>query len=62
MKKIIISPGCIGCGLCESIVPEVFTVDNVSHVNNCVELQKFQDKIERAVKECPVQVITYEKE
>jgi ferredoxin len=61
MKKITIAPGCIGCGLCESIVPEVFKVNNVSHVIEHVDITQHEEKIQEAVKLCPVQVIMYEK-
>ena len=36
-KKPSIQPGCIGCGLCEAIVPEVFQVCNVSKVKEGVQ-------------------------
>lgn len=61
MKKITISPGCIGCGLCEAIAPEVFNVNNISRVKEHIDVEKFEEKILLAVKSCPVQVITYEK-
>ena len=60
-KKPIIMPGCIGCGLCESIVPEVFKVCNVSKVKEGIQYEQFKDKIEKAVKLCPVGAIHYEK-
>jgi ferredoxin len=47
MKKVIIQPGCITCGLCEFLAPNVFEVTDVSRV--------------QSIKECPVQVIEFEK-
>ena len=61
MKKLFIEPGCIGCGLCESIAPEVFQVCDVSRIKEGVEYDQYKDKIENAVKSCPVGVIKYEK-
>lgn len=62
MKKITIAPGCIGCGLCESIAPEVFTVNNISRLKDHVDVEKYEEKILTAVKSCPVQVISYQSE
>ncbi len=61
IKKVIIEPGCIGCGLCESIAPEVFQVRDISRVKEGVQFEQYRDKIERAAKMCPVGIITYEK-
>ena len=61
MKKLFINPGCIGCGLCESIAPEVFEVRDVSRIKEGVQYDQYEDKIEKAVQSCPVGVIKYEK-
>ena len=59
-KKLSIQVGCIGCGLCEAIVPEVFSVCNVSKVKEGVAYEEFKEKIEKAVQSCPVNAIKYE--
>jgi len=47
---------CIGCGLCESIVPEVFEINNSKAV---VKSQKGNKaKIKDAVDSCPVEAIS----
>lgn len=61
MKKLSIQPGCIGCGLCESIAPEVFRVCDISRIQEDVRYDHYKDKIEAAVQSCPVGAITYEK-
>ena len=61
IKKLSIGPGCIGCGLCESIAPEVFQVRDVSRVREGVDYEQYKDKIEKAAQSCPVGVIEYEK-
>ena len=61
MKKLFINPGCIGCGLCESIAPEVFEVRDVSRIKEGVQYDQYEDKIGKAVQSCPVGVIKYEK-
>jgi ferredoxin len=60
MKKIRIEPGCIGCGLCESLAPAVFTVNNTSKVIEGADLQLNAERIQEAAKQCPVGVIVIE--
>ena len=60
MKKVTIEPGCITCGLCEFIAPEVFQVTDLSHVKKDANVSAYKDAIKQAAQGCPVQVITYE--
>lgn len=53
---------CTACGLCEDVCPEVFTVDDISIVNEDVDLNEFEDQIKQAAEECPVEVITVEED
>ena len=48
---------CIGCGLCESICPEVFEIgkDGKSHVKNPKACKN--GKCKEAAESCPVQAI-----
>ncbi len=62
MKAYVDQSGCIGCGLCASICPEVFEMndDNIAQVI-CEEIP--EDQIETAIEAqdgCPVSVITVE--
>ncbi len=57
MKKVTIEPGCITCGLCEFVAPDVFEVTDVSRVKEDANIEKNLDAIEEAVRSCPVQVI-----
>ena len=59
MKKVWIAPGCITCGRCEFIAPEVFEVLDIAYVKNGADLSKYHDAILAAAKTCPVQVIKY---
>lgn len=61
MKKIIIEPGCIGCGLCASIAPDVFDVKNISRVKEDINVKDYEASIKKAIESCPIQVITVEK-
>jgi ferredoxin len=59
MKKVFIAPGCITCGRCEFIAPEIFEVLDIAHVKNDADIAKHTVAILEAVKTCPVQVIKY---
>lgn len=60
-KKLRIEPGCITCGLCEFIAPEVFEVTDISRIKKNCDIVKNEKLIEQSVKECPVSVIKYDK-
>jgi ferredoxin len=60
MKKVYISPGCISCGTCEAICPEVFEVKDVSHVKPDADINKYETLIKEAADICPVQTIKIE--
>lgn len=57
MKNVTIEPGCISCGSCQFIVPEVFQVTDVSRVKEGVDRAQFEALIREAAAKCPVQVI-----
>lgn len=59
MKKVWITPGCITCGTCEFIAPEIFEVLDVAYVKKNIDIEKYETEIKEAVKLCPVQVIKY---
>lgn len=60
MKKVWITPGCISCGSCEFICPEVFEVRVTSQVDPEADLNKNAENIIKAAKACPVSVIKYQ--
>lgn len=60
MKKVYISPGCISCGTCEAVCPEVFEVNDVSHVKPNADINKYEALVKEASDICPVQVIKIE--
>ncbi len=64
MEKIAnvkIVPGCISCGTCESICPDVFEVKGVAEVKPNPDVEKHAELIREAVDMCPVSVIKIEK-
>jgi len=58
--KVWIENGCTAYGMCESICPEVFTVEDEATVNQGVNCAEFSHQIEEAADSCPVEVIKYE--
>ncbi len=61
MKTVKIEPGCISCGSCEFLAPEVFKVIVTSQVKTGIDYKQFEEKIKDAATKCPVQVIKIEK-
>lgn len=65
--KVTIQPGCISCGTCELIAPEVFVVEVSAQVRldysqpGC-PCDKFKEKIKQAALMCPVGVIIIDDE
>jgi ferredoxin len=57
VKKVTIEPGCITCGACEFISPEIFEVTDICRVRKDAQFKLHQDNIEQAAKACPVNVI-----
>ena len=62
MKKVSIVPGCITCGRCEFLAPEIFEVTDIARVKQHKDIEKHEKDILQAVQTCPVQVIKYETE
>ena len=60
MNKVYIKPGCISCGSCQFIAPEVFEVTDVSRIKPDADLEQHAHAITLAAQRCPVQVITCE--
>ncbi|MCK4264976.1 ferredoxin [Candidatus Babeliales bacterium] len=60
MKRVYIISGCIGCGSCEAICPQVFKVDSVSEIREKTDIEAYEDEIKEAAEICPVGVIKYE--
>lgn len=57
IKKVKISPGCISCGTCQVVCPEVFYLNDVSHVKKDIDITQYEACIKEAAQMCPVQVI-----
>jgi len=60
INKVWIIEGCISCGLCAEICPEVFDLDDVAIVKDNVNYSEFEEQIKESAESCPVEVIKYE--
>jgi len=60
IKEIKISSGCIGCGTCETICPDVFKVDSISELKKDTDLSQHLDCIKESADVCPVGAIEIE--
>lgn len=61
ISKVWIEEGCTVCNLCEDTAPEVFEVtDDACLVREGVDFNKFEEEIEQAAEECPVEIIKYD--
>jgi len=57
IKKVWIEEGCIACGLCEEICPEVFELKDLAIVIEGVNYSDYEGQIKEAAESCPVEVI-----
>jgi len=60
MKKVRIEPGCITCGMCEFLAPEIFEVTDVCHIKADAQPEQHAEAIKEAARACPVEVIVHE--
>lgn len=62
MKAIVDKELCIGCGICEGIVPEVFSLQNEPYAEVLLDPipEEFQDAVREAAEECSEAAITIE--
>ena len=61
VKKVWIEPGCIVCDACETIIPEVFDVQDATCVVRAGAPLTDGIRIQEAAEACPVEVIKFEK-
>ncbi len=65
IRRVWIEEGCIACKVCEDLVPQVFLVDGdqtcVIRADAGVHFRPLADDIEQAAKDCPVEVIKFDR-
>lgn len=60
ITKVWINEGCIACGLCSDICPEVFELEDVAVVRPDADFSSNESCIKESAESCPVEVIKYE--
>jgi ferredoxin len=60
IKKAWIEEGCISCGLCESICPDVFEMPDQAIVKEDADLEANEAGVREAADSCPVEVIKFQ--
>jgi ferredoxin len=58
---ISIKPGCVSCGCCAAIAPDIFAIKGIAHVIKSGDLTPYASAIEKAESMCPVKAIHIEK-
>ncbi len=60
MRTVVDADKCIGCGICEGIVPEVFSLLNEPYAEVLLDPvpEEFQDATREAAEECPEEAIS----
>ena len=60
MKVKVEREGCIGCGVCAEVCPQVFRIDGEGLSELIASPDGFEDAVEEAEESCPVEVIHVE--
>lgn len=60
ISKVWIIEGCISCGLCSDLCPEVFELQDVAVVKEAADFNGNESLIKESAESCPVEVIKYE--
>jgi ferredoxin len=55
--KVSITDDCTGCGVCETIAPDVFVVEDEKATVNADAIAGNEDEIREAAEECPDEAI-----
>ena len=60
MRTVVDADKCIGCGICEGIVPEVFSLLNEPYAEVLLDPvpEEFQEATREAAEECPEEAIS----
>ena len=60
ISSVWIIEGCIACGVCTVICPEVFELNDIALVKIEADFNLYEEQIKQSAEACPVEVIKYE--
>lgn len=60
INKVWIVEGCISCGLCSDICPDVFRLDDIAVVKDDADFNANESCVKESAESCPVEVIKLE--
>lgn len=60
IKKVWIEEGCISCGMCEDLCPNVFEMQDEAVVKDGADFDQDEKGIKDAAESCPIEIIKYE--
>lgn len=60
INKVWIVDGCISCGLCSDLCPEVFRLDDVAVVKDGADFNNNESCVKESAESCPVEVIKFD--
>jgi ferredoxin len=60
INKVWIVEGCISCGLCSDVCPEVFKLEDVAVVREGADFSAHENEIRESADSCPTEVIKYD--
>lgn len=55
--KVTITDDCTGCGVCETIAPDVFVIEDDKAIVNEDAIEGNEDEVREAAAECPDEAI-----
>ena len=59
INNVWIVEGCISCGLCSDLCPDVFRLEDVAVVIEGADLNANESLIKESAESCPTEVIKY---
>lgn len=58
--KVWIDEGCMACGVCQDLCPDVFEVTDMAAIISGIDYDQYTQEIQEARDSCPMEVIKLE--